>query len=331
MVIALTVVVLTIVLFGFYAYVLQLLAQRSRKRSRQRLEDLIRTGHEWSEESSAGSTRQAAEKATKKPGLLQLLAGRVQEAELFQAREETLTEFLRRAGVGLRPQEWLVLCGVLFAVPLVFGLLVERIGWGLLLGLVAGYAPVIYAKRKIKRRTRAFDKQLGDMLAIMSNSLKTGYSFLQAVQMIAGDMAPPIADEFERMLREIRMGIPTEEALLSLNERVQSQDFDLIVTAIVIQRQIGGNLAEILDSIADTIRERVRIQGEIKALTAQGRFSAIIFMILPVGIAALLYTINPEYVGQLFTNPIGWVMIGLGVVGQVIGAVIIRKIVTIEV
>jgi tight adherence protein B len=326
-VIGLAVVVLMMVLFCFYFYFLQLLAQRSRKRSRQRLEDLIRTGSEWQDEPTA-ATRQAVER---KPGLLQLVAGRVQEAELFQAREDRLLEFLRRAGVGLRPQEWLVLCGVLFAVPLVFGLLIERMGWGLLLGLVAGYSPVIYAKRKVKRRTRAFDRQLGDMLAIMSNSLKTGYSFLQAVQMIAGDMAPPIADEFERMLREIRMGIPTEEALVSLNERVQSQDFDLIVTAIVIQRQIGGNLAEILDSIADTIRERVRIQGEIKALTAQGRFSAIIFMILPVGIAALLYTINPEYVGQLFTNPIGWVMIGLGVIGQVIGGVIIRKIVTIEV
>lgn len=326
--IVLAVVLLTVLLFSFYYYLLQMTAMRPKRRQRQRLDALIREGGEWHEESTGETTRQTQ---FKRPGIWQALANRVQEAELFQAREDRLAEFLRRAGVQLTPQEWLVLCGVLAAVPLVFGLLMQRLGLGLLIGAVCGYSPVVYARLKTRRRTRAFDRQLNDMLAIMSNSLKSGYSFLQAVQMIAGDMAPPIADEFERMLREIRMGIPTEEALMSLNVRVQSQDFDLIVTAIVIQRQIGGNLAEILDSIAETIRERVRIQGEIKAMTAQGRFSALIFMVLPTGIGALLYSINPEYVGQLFTNPIGWVMIAMGVIGQVIGALVIRKIVTIEV
>lgn len=327
----LTALVLTMVLCCFYFYLFQVLGQRPNKRRRERLQALIRESGEGVDSSYREPAKPERSGGGKKPGLIEAAAQRIQEAELFQAREDRLAEFLRRAGVSLRPQEWLLLCGVLFAAPLVFGLLVGRFGLGLLLGIIAGFAPVLYGRLKIKRRTRAFDRQLNDMLAIMSNSLKSGYSFLQAVQMIAGDMAPPIADEFERMLREIRMGIPTEEALLGLNERVQSQDFDLIVTAIIIQRQIGGNLAEILDSIAETIRERVRIQGEIKAMTAQGRFSALIFMILPSGIGLMLYTINPEYVGQLFHNPIGWAMVGLGVIGQVIGAVLIRKIVTIAV
>lgn len=314
-------------MYLFYYYLIHFLVYRPDKIRRQRLQAVIQGGGALPEEEAA-APRQVR---FKKPGFLDKFSERLEEVELFKERQEGLKEHLRQAGVQLTPTELIYLVVLLFAAPLAFLLLLGRPDVGLLLGLLGGYAPFIYMKLKVVRRRKAFENQLTDTLTIMSNSLKSGYSFLQAVQMIAGEMAAPIAEEFERMLREIRMGIPTEEALQNMNARVSSKDFDLIVTAIIIQKQIGGNLAEILDNIQDTIRERVRIQGEIKALTAQGRFSALIFMILPVGLGGLLYLINPEYLGRLFENPVGWGMLAVALIGQLIGFWFIRKIVTIEV
>ncbi|HEU4964812.1 MAG TPA: type II secretion system F family protein [Bacilli bacterium] len=311
----------------FYFYLIHFFINRPDRIRRQRLQAVIQGGGALPE----AETTTPRQVRFKKPGFVNKLSERLEEVEVLKERQEGVKEFLRQAGVQLTPTELIYLVGLLFAAPLVFGVVIGRPGVGLLFGMFGGYSPFLYMRLKVRRRRKAFDNQLSDTLTIMSNSLKSGYSFLQAVQMIAGDMAAPIAEEFERMLREIRMGIPTEEALQSLNARVQSQDFDLIVTAIIIQKQVGGNLAEILDNIQDTIRERVRIQGEIKAMTAQGRFSALIFMVLPLGLGALLYTINPEYIGRLFHSPIGWGMLGVALIGQIIGGLFINKIVKIEV
>lgn len=200
-----------------------------------------------------------------------------------------------------------------------------------LLILVGLFAPYLYLKYSQRRRLAKFNDQIADSLSVISNSLKAGYSFFQAMETVSREMSPPISEEFTRVLKEVNLGNPAEEALESLTERVDSDDLDLVITAVLIQRQVGGNLSEILDSISHTIRERIRIQGEIKTLTAQGRISGIIVSILPLGLGVLLYVINPEYMTPLFTHPLGQTMLGVALFSQLLGAVLIKKVVTIQV
>ena len=147
---------------------------------------------------------------------------------------------------------------------------------------------------------------------------------------MAGASPYPLGGEYKRTLREIQLDTP-ETALNNMSHRVGSDDLELVVTAIITQRKVGGNLAEILDSIAGTIRERVRIQGEIKTLTAQGRISGLIIGLLPVALVAVLFVINPGYIGMLFTEPIGLVLVGGAVIGEIVGVLIVKKIVDIKV
>ncbi len=166
---------------------------------------------------------------------------------------------------------------------------------------------------------------------MLSNSLKAGYSFLQAMELVSREIGDPLSCEFEKCLKEMSLGLATEEALEHAALRMGCPDFDLVVTAVLIQRQVGGNLSEILDTIAHTIRERIRIQGEIRTLTAQGKISGMVIGLLPLVLALFVFIINPDYIKPLFVEPLGRAMLGLGVMGQVMAMVIIRKIVNIEV
>jgi tight adherence protein B len=188
---------------------------------------------------------------------------------------------------------------------------------------------------------RAFDGQLSDTLNLWVNALRSGYSVLQAMEAIATELPPPVSVEFERVVQEVRLGLSVAQALDNMYHRVPSEDLDLVITAVNIQREVGGNLAEVLDNISFTIRERVRIKGEIRTLTAQGRISGTIISLLPIGLGLVLYLINPEYVSQLwimeapwiFPNviPCGYVLIGVGGLMIFLGWLAIRKIVSIEV
>ena len=199
-------------------------------------------------------------------------------------------------------------------------------------GAVAGFFfPFILVNMKIARRMKAFNGQLGDALILIANSLRTGYSFMQASDMVAQEMRPPISSEFSRAVKEMNLGVTIEDALANLGKRINSEDLDLVLTAVLIQRQVGGNLSEVLDNIARTIRERVRIRGEIRTLTAQGRISGIIVSLLPVVLGLVIYLLNPEYVKLLFVHPVGKIMLGVAGLGQVIGIIVIRRIVDIEV
>jgi tight adherence protein B len=201
-----------------------------------------------------------------------------------------------------------------------------------LLGFTAGAAlPLFILRGIIERRVKAFNNQLGDCLVLIANSLRTGYSFMQAIQMVASEMLPPISVEFARTLREMNLGVTTEEALNNLAKRINSDDLDLVLTAVMIQRQIGGNLAEILDNIAGTIRERLKIKGHIRTLTAQGRISGLIVGILPIALGLVIQMLNPEYIRVLYTTDSGLFMLGGAAVSQVFGVLLIRKIVNIEV
>ncbi len=196
---------------------------------------------------------------------------------------------------------------------------------------LAGGAYLAFAARRRARQKSEFEAALPDMLTITSGALRSGYSFLQAVDMLTTETRGRMAAEFRIVLREMTLGVGVEEALTHAAERVQSKDFDLIVDAVLISRQIGGNLAEVLDIVADTIRERMRIQGEVRSLTAQGRMSMWIFLLLTPGITLVLSVLDPSYVSLLWSSPAGLTMLATAVIGQLLGAVIIRKIVRVEI
>jgi tight adherence protein B len=200
------------------------------------------------------------------------------------------------------------------------------------IGFVLGYMlPRFWVARRIGGRLSAFNKQLPDTITLLSNSLRAGSSFLQSIELVSREGGPPMSEEMGRVVREVNLGLGMEEALQNLVRRIKSDDLDLMVTAIGIQQQVGGNLAEILDTIAFTIRERVRIKGEINTLTAQGRVSGYLVAFLPIGLGAVLNMINPAFMQPLFTQTIGRILIGVGVVMMTIGFLAIRKITDIKV
>jgi tight adherence protein B len=164
----------------------------------------------------------------------------------------------------------------------------------------------------------------------MSNALRAGFSFMQAMDMVGREMPDPISKEFSRTYREISLGAITEEALQKMVKRVSSDDLDLLVTAVLIQRQVGGNLAEVLDNISHTIRERIRIKGEIRTLTAQGRISGLIIGIIPPCLIVLLLLINPSYMQPLLYTQLGWMMLAAGACTEFIGILLIKKIISID-
>jgi tight adherence protein B len=243
-----------------------------------------------------------------------------------------LADDLQKADLKLKSSEWvLAVAGIGVALGLVLTL---RFGTPvmLLVGPAAAWLlSGVYLKFRQGRRTRAFNNQLGDTITLTSNALKAGYSFAQALASVGHNASPPIAEEFLRATREIALGITVDDALNHMVQRNKSEDFDLLVTAVSIQRVVGGNLAEILDTIAFTIRERVRIQGEIRTLTAQARISGIIITLLPFGLAGFLEVISPSYFGPMLTENLGHILLGVGIFSITIGAAAIQKIVKIEV
>ncbi|MEL6270484.1 MAG: type II secretion system F family protein [Chloroflexota bacterium] len=199
-------------------------------------------------------------------------------------------------------------------------------------GFIGLFLPRIYVARQVSGRLIRFEEQLPDTLGLWVNALRSGYSVLQSMEAISKDSPEPTATEFQRVVREVQLGINIEDALDHLLERMDSEDLDLVITAVNIQREVGGNLAEILDVIADTIRERIKLKGEIRVLTTQGRTTGYIISALPILLALLLNTINPGFIGPLFTNrACGWPMVGGGLALIGLGTAAIQKIVDIEI
>ena len=183
----------------------------------------------------------------------------------------------------------------------------------------------------IRKRKNSFTEQLGDCLITVANALRAGYSFQQAMEVIANEMESPISQEFARLTTDLRMGIPLEVALKQMDERVDSSDFTLVVTAVLIHREVGGNLAQILDTISDTIMERIRMKREINALTAQGRLSAIVLLLLPFAVGVFMYFVNPSQMNVFFEDPVGQIVLAISLIMDAVGFMIIRRIVDIEI
>lgn len=239
---------------------------------------------------------------------------------------------LARADLKLRVAEFMMLTIAAILVFYVLGRLIFASPLiGVLFAIVGFFAPRIYVNIRKRRRLNAFNDQLGDTINLLANSLRSGFSIVQSMETVAEQLPEPISAEFHRVTQEIGLGLHYEQALNNMLRRVPSDDLDLMITAINIQGRVGGNLAEILDTIGHTIRERVRIKGEIRVLTAQQMISGYILTALPVILGLVLYLINKEYVGRMFTDPCGLIMLGVAVLMIITGFLIIRKIVDIEV
>lgn len=250
----------------------------------------------------AGMEEQEAEKQTKPDS--RMLTDWINRNVAKSSYGDRISKELARADLKFKPGEYIAL---MIIMAFVVGVLLWYIGHRSiitgLLGIVIGaYVPRIYVKSQQKKRLQKFNDQLSDMLNLMVNGLRAGYSVMQAMEAVSKELPPPISDEFRRVVQEMQLGVPTEKALDNLLRRIPSDDLDLCITAMNVQREVGGNLAEILDTISYTIRERVRIKGEIRVLTSQQMYSGRFLSMLPLIVVGILYLINPTYMMEYF-NP----------------------------
>ena len=243
----------------------------------------------------------------------------------------------------MRPSEYLLLRMVLAA----FGFLVGRYTFGYLhsgiILAVAGFLVPVFVVRSHQNRRRAkFVKQLADALMLLTNSLRSGYGFVKGLELVAKEMSDPISKELNRMLREVNLGVTIDDALLNLGRRVNSQDLDIVIGAYLVQKDVGGNLTEIMEKVAETIRERLRIQGDVRVLTTQGKLSGLVVGLLPFAVVGILLLYAPDYFSSMFGPPIighlgkynislGEVLLAAGVCLQLIGAYIIYRVINIKV
>jgi tight adherence protein B len=272
------------------------------------------------------------------------VADRLDKAFSGQTFFGPIRERISRADAKLRVSEYVTLVFVCGALAGIVGYFLPQQN-SLVIGVIAIFfglrIPRIYVRSMAKKRMQSFDAQLSDTLNLWVNALRSGYSVLQAMEAIATELPPPVSAEFERVVQEVRLGLSVEQALANMYRRVPSEDLDLVITAVNIQREVGGNLAEVLDTISYTIRERVRIKGEIRTLTAQGRVSGWIISLLPIALGFILFLINPEYVSELWVKeepwifpnviPCGWVVLAFSLMMIGAGAYAISRIVDIEV
>jgi len=239
---------------------------------------------------------------------------------------------LRQADMKIPVGTFLLLSLVLFSVGIVAGRLLH---WPTILSVVVGIVllavPNLIVDIKRRRRLKRFMNHFPEALEMFARSLRAGHSFTGAIQLVAQEMPDPIGPEFSKVFEEQNLGIPLRQALIGMTDRVDILDVKFFVTAILIQRETGGNLAEIIDKIAYVIRERFRVQGQLKIFTAQARISGTILALLPISLAVLLSTINPEYMKPLWFEKTGKIMIVVAVIMQILGIIAIRKIIRIKI
>lgn len=255
----------------------------------------------------------------------------IKRSEKSRKLMDTLFDALISADIMMRPEEFALIWIVITFVP---AGLAALFGAGLLPSLtltgLGAFLPLLFIKIKKDKRIKVFESQLGDTLIMMCNSLRSGFSFQQAMDNVATDMPAPIGVEFSRVCNEIRYGSTMDDALENMVARIKSPDLMLVVSAVCIQRTTGGNLSEILTTISNTIRDRLKIKGEIRSITAQGRTSGMIIGALPAFIGVALMLINPSYMSTFFTTSTGRIMLIVSVVMEVFGFLAIRKVVTIK-
>ena len=249
---------------------------------------------------------------------------------------DRISRDLARADLKFKPGEYIAL----YVIAIVGGAMISylagsRLPVSALIGAVIGaFLPGLYVRNQQARRLIRFNDQLPDMLNLVVNGLRAGYSTMQAMEAVSKELPAPISDEFKRVVQEMQLGIPMEKALDNLLRRIPSPDLDFVVTAINVQREVGGNLAEIMDVISFTIRERIRIKGEIRALTAQAVYSGRALAIMPVGLLCILWFLNRSYVMEFFNKQnalCGGIALGIAAILIVSGYYVMVRIGNVEV
>jgi tight adherence protein B len=252
--------------------------------------------------------------------------------EDFLAKFRGLTLWFQQANTTIPPARFFAICAALGFVGMV-----GAVAAGLpvvaapLVGIFAGSLPILWIVMRRRRRFKRFAKQLPDALELISRALRAGHSLASGFNLVASEMTDPIATEFQKSFEEQNLGIPLDQALESMTTRMPNLDLRFFATAVILQRQTGGDLAEILDKIGRLIRERFQIWGQVQALTGEGRLSGIVLLALPPFLFVAVWRLNPDYVLPLFTDPLGKKMLAVAVIMQVLGALVIRKIVNIKV
>lgn len=245
---------------------------------------------------------------------------------------ESTEKILLMAGSKLRPEEFFAL-RIIAAAGLALVTALLGFPWYLsTLAVMIGFViPKIVMKRKGKKRLQLSSYQLIEVLGMMSNSMRAGFSFMQAMQLVGKEIPDPLGPEFDRVVRQAGLGIPLDEIFVELVERLPNKELEVVVRAILAQRKSGGNLADLLETMEETIRGRVRILEELNTLTAQGRMSSWVITLLPVGLGLYLSLVNREYFGPMLEHPLGWMMLSVCVISIFMGWVFIQKIIRIEV
>ena len=235
------------------------------------------------------------------------------------------------SGIMLRTEEFVMMWIALVFFPAIllyiFG---AGAGVSICVAFVMGLMPPLYVKVKRKKRLELFGVQLGEALPLMSNGLRAGFSFEQAFASVAKDMPDPISQEITKSCRELSMGVPLEKVLSSLTERTKNRDLELLTSAVLIQRKVGGNLADILETISETIQERIRLKNHVKTITAQGKYSGYLIGAIPIFLYLAFSVISPSYMSVMYTTTYGYVLSLLIVVLEVIAFIIIKKMITLE-
>jgi tight adherence protein B len=245
---------------------------------------------------------------------------------------ESTEKILLEAGSKLKPEEFFAL-RLLTAAGLGIMAFLMGFSWYLIaLPLIMGFViPKFLVQKKRKKRLHISSLQLIDILGMMANSMRAGFSFMQAMQLVGKEVSDPLGPEFDRVVRQVGLGMPMEEVFEGLVKRVPNKELEVVVRAILAQRKSGGNLAELLETMEETIRGRVRILEELNTLTAQGKMSSWIITLLPVGLGLYLSLVNRDYFGPMLEHPLGWAMLFICGISIMIGWIFIQKIIRIEV
>ncbi|MEN4013402.1 MAG: type II secretion system F family protein [Chloroflexota bacterium] len=249
---------------------------------------------------------------------------------------DRISQELSRADLKFKPGEYIAVIVIAVITVAAVGYVIGQnsIITAVAGAIIGGFLPRFYVRRQQSKRLVKFDEQLADMLNLMVNGLRAGYSTMQAMEAVSKELPAPICDEFRRVVQEMQLGIPMERALDNLLKRIPSEDLDLVITAINVQREVGGNLAEILDTISFTIRERVRIKGEIRVLTSQVMYSGKFLSLLPIIVIGILYLLNREYMMTFFrpeSVPCGYIALGVAAILIISGYIVMTKLADIEV
>lgn len=253
------------------------------------------------------------------------------EGGFFDKFGSAVYKELQRADIKMRPEEFVTIWLIITVLPAaLIAMLLDNATVALIVMLICLFAPIILIRVKQKQRVKLFESQLSDALMIACSCLKSGLSFTQAMETISKDMDDPISYEFQLVIQEMGMGASMDEALEKLNTRVKSNYLSLMVSAVLVQRQTGGNLSQILENIANTIKEKIKLKKEFKSSIASGKTSGTVVGLMPFIMLVLFYIVNKDFIMPLFTEPLGRIFLGVAIGLDVLCFVVVSKITSIK-